>query len=156
MISKDRIVLMSRAAILQQQNSREMETNKYYRKEYVVSHFLTVWLYVTIVFAIVAAAIAVLFIEEYPKEAQNADWMFLLVSALMIYILIVLGYVLICLIVYSMRYGRSQQVVKQYNSIIKQIDKVYSEEEAVIIQSKISAQPAKKVKKKVKNNDQTN
>ena len=51
MINKNRIALMARLEMIEQNNKKELETNDYYRKEYVVSHFLVVWLYITIFFA---------------------------------------------------------------------------------------------------------
>lgn len=148
MISQDRIILMSKAAMLEQNNSKEMGTNHYYRKEYVVSHFLLTWLYVTIVYVALAMCIGVLFIEEFPKEAQNTDWIYVLMTAFMIYVIVVFIYALLCLVIYSLRYGRSIQTVKKYNAIIKQISILDSEEEEVNQPLRIENTSSKKIKKK--------
>ncbi|MBQ2082732.1 MAG: hypothetical protein II688_05620 [Lachnospiraceae bacterium] len=129
MINKNRIALMARLEMIEQNNKKELETNDYYRKEYVVSHFLVVWLYITIFFAIMAGGAAVLFIEEYPKQAQTADWTFMIVSGLMIYALVVAIYIFLSLVIFSVRYGRSQQKVKQYAGLMRQLGAMYERED---------------------------
>ena len=76
-----------------------------------------------------AGGAAVLFIEKYPKQAQTADWMFMIVSGLMIYALVVAIYIFLSLVIFSVRYGRSQQKVKQYAGLMRQLGAMYERED---------------------------
>lgn len=144
---------MSRLEMLRQNNRKELDTNIYDRKEYVVSHFLVVWLYITFFFVAIAGAAAALFIEENPKQAQTADWVFMMATALMIYILVVAVYILISLIIFSVRYGRSRQSVRQYTGLVRQLGAIYEQEDENVRNGNRQGPGLKKLKTKTSKKD---
>jgi uncharacterized membrane protein YcjF (UPF0283 family) len=98
------------------------------------------WICVTMAFMMVAGGAAVVYIEQYPEAAQKLDWIYVLFTLLMVYIIVVVLYVIIAMLVYSRRYDRAQAVVKRYTGALKQLEKEYELEE----RQNIAAEAAKK------------
>ena len=158
MLNEERIRLMTRTAVLEEKNKTAIRANGYYRKEYVVSHFLVVWIWLTISFCILGGGVAFLYIEEFPKEAQNADWRVILYTALILYVMLVFAFAVVSLLVYSYRYSKYQETVKQLNANYKTLERMYKKEAMQLPAGKPAKEP-KKAKRKVftepKNNEQT-
>jgi cell division protein FtsL len=125
MINEEKLRLMTKTALLEQQNRQAFRINRYYKKDYVSYHMILLWICVTMAFVMVAGAVGIVYIEQYPEAAQKLDWRYVFFVLLMGYIILVVAYVIIAMFVYTVRYERAQTVVKKYTGFLKQLDKEY-------------------------------
>jgi uncharacterized membrane protein YcjF (UPF0283 family) len=129
MINEEKLRLMTKTALLEKKSRNQFNINRYYKKDFISYHIILLWICVTMAFAMVAGGAAIVYIEQYPEAAQKLDWVYVLFTLLMVYIIIVVLYVIIAMLVYSRRYERAQAVVKRYTSALKQLGKEYEREE---------------------------
>lgn len=129
MINEEKLRLMTKAALLEKNSAKQFAVNRYFKKDYISSHVLLIWLCVTLAYLMVAGGAAVLYIEEYPEKAQQMDLGTVVFTVLMIYVMIVLVYAIIAMLIYARRYDRAQAVLRKYSAAMKLLEKEYENEE---------------------------
>ncbi len=129
MINEEKLRLMTRAALLEKNSRHAFNINRYFKKDYICFHVILIWICITVAYVMVAGGAAVVYIEQYPEEAQEMDLGMVLFTLLMVYIIIALVYVIISMFVFALRYDRAQAVVRRYNSALKLLEREYEKEE---------------------------
>ncbi|MCR5742147.1 MAG: hypothetical protein K6F92_00260 [Lachnospiraceae bacterium] len=126
MINEEKVTLMTKAAIAEQHGVTDFRTGKYYKRDYVNYHVLLVGICVTIAMVLILGLVAVIFIENYPEKAQHFDWISAGFAALLGYLIVLVFYVIITMIVYTVRYNRASSKIKEYSQTLKRLDNLYN------------------------------
>lgn len=129
MINEERVKNMTRIAIYEKnQGKQQIDMCKYYKSDYVTYHTLQSFIYATIAFCMIGAAVVLLGMESLLEQINTLDYMALAKNILILYGLWIGVYFIISLIVYHIRYDRMKPGVKDYYQKLQLLSEQYEEE----------------------------
>ena len=131
MLDEEKIKLMTKVTIYEK--NEEMDAllmSKYYKEDYVKYGCLKTMVVVTFAYWITVAVTIFLRFEQVMNDLNHIDY-FKIISKLMIgYVLVMAVFYLYAFVVYNYRYAKEKPGIIRYNRWLKQLFKLYEEEEA--------------------------
>lgn len=130
MINEEKVALMTRLALYEEKEGKKnIPLGKYYKEDYVSLHMLNTVIVATFSYVLILAVIVFSHLEEMMAEIANMDYIKAGKDLLIGYVIIVLAYVLISYIVYSIKFKRVRKSLNEYNSNLKQLYNMYSSDQ---------------------------
>ena len=131
MLDEEKIKLMTKVTIYEK--NEEMDAllmSKYYKEDYVKYGCLKTMVVVTFAYWITVAVFILLRFEQVMDNLNNMDY-FKIITRLMIgYVIVMAVFYLYAFIVYNFKYDKRKSGIIRYNRWLKQLYKLYEEEEA--------------------------
>ncbi len=129
MIRTNKVKMMTRAAIFEQEEERKaLHINQFFTADYVIYGMLKSVISLTIAFALAACMWVIYHAEELMTEKTVEDLFALGKQTLVLYGVALLIFLLITLVVYTVRYFRAQKRLKGYRANLRKLAKSYQEE----------------------------
>ncbi|MBQ3512734.1 MAG: hypothetical protein IJA32_02890 [Lachnospiraceae bacterium] len=129
MINEERVKNMTRIAIYEKnQGKSQIGMNKYYKIDYVTYHTLLSFVYATIAFVMIGAAVVLLGMESLLEQINALDYMAIAKDILILYGIWIGIYFIISIIVYNIRYDKIKPEIKEYYQNLKLLNEQYEEE----------------------------
>ncbi len=133
MLNEDKIRLMTKLAIYEQNNGKKsIPVSKYYRSDYMSLKLINSSITVTVAYVIFLSLIVLANVEGFVESVVSPD-----MDILELGIKIVVGYGVVFLvnfvvsyIIYSKRFKGIREDLKKYNADLKQLYQMYKNEEA--------------------------
>ena len=130
MINEEKVALMTRLALYEEKEGKKnIPLGKYYKEDYVSLHMLNTVIVATFSYVLILAVIVFSHLEEMMAEIANMDYIKAGKDLLIGYVIIVLAYVLISYIVYSIKFKRVRKSLNEYNSNLKQLYNMYNSDQ---------------------------
>ena len=134
MINEERIRLMTKACIYEQQEKRKsLHIVSYYRKDYVGLHMIMAWIFATILVGL-AGLLTLAYLTEQTTSVflnfSNLTVLFIILGTA--YLLVVAVYMAISYICYAQRYDQAKENCRRYQAYMKKLNRLYEIEEATV------------------------
>lgn len=126
MINQDRLRLMTKmAAYEQNEGKKNMAIAGYFRSDYIGLQIIKSVICATIAYMIILALFIYYDFEVFMQDIYKMDLIGFGKTVLFYYVIFVAAYVLICYIVFSVRYYKAKKSLKKYYNRLKQLSAMY-------------------------------
>lgn len=129
MIRTNKVKIMTRAAVFEQKEERRaLHISHFFKNDYVLYGMLKSAISLTVAFGLGACMWVIYHAEELMTEKTVEDLFVLGKQVLVWYAAALIVFLLISLVVYSIRYYNAQKRLKGYRSSLRKLMKAYQEE----------------------------
>lgn len=129
MLNEERIKLMTRMAIYEKREGKEMlPIGNYYKSDYVSLKMVTAGISITVAYALFIVLWGVSRAEYLMENIHVMDLAALVKKFAAGYFLLLIAYLLIAFIVYMRRYKAAKNSLKKYYRQLKELSRMYDEE----------------------------
>ncbi len=130
MLNVDRIRQMTKLTSYEEQAGKKaLSVTKYFKKDYVLMNMITVAITTTVAFLLLFAMWMLYEFEYLMQNIHKINLIMLGVRVLIIYVLMLALFLVIGYFVYSYKYRRAKASVAEYVNGLKELEKLYEEEE---------------------------
>lgn len=130
MLSKKKIKVMFRLAVYENgKGKRDLKNTRYYKNDYVRLNILKSIISMTIGYILILSLIAMYNLEYIITNAVSLPYKTIAFMVAGVYILLIMLYIFITILVYSIRYDASKKGVQKYFKYLKYLNKNYSDED---------------------------
>lgn len=130
MLNQEKIALMTKLATYEEkQGKKTIPLSKYYREDYVGLNMMNTAIVITLAYVLVLAMIVFANIQTVMTEIANMDYIRLGRDIIIAYVIVLVIYLLISYIVYSIKFKRVRDSLNEYNGNLKKLYNIYKEEE---------------------------
>lgn len=137
MVSEEKVKLMTRLALYEQNESKSIKSGKFFRNDYIGLHMLMTALLATIAYILLVLIVAIYKTDYLMDNITQLDAFGLGKKLVLIYIAFLIIYMLLAYIVYSVKFRVMQDNNKTYAECLKKLCKVYRREQQENNDSKI-------------------
>ena len=138
MLNENRIGLMTRLAMYEQGEGKEaIKSNKYTKSDYVSLKMINTAITVTIAYFMIVALWVIYKIDEYVADLVNLDYLNIGIKLLVLYVIVIIFYMFVSYMVYSLKYIRMQEMNKKYSDNLKELYLLYKKEEKYKSENKL-------------------
>lgn len=131
MVNEEKVKLMTQMAIYESTKGKEqLPVSKYYKSDYVKFHMLKTAVAATFAYALILTLYGLLHAEELLEQINGMDYLATGKALLLSYAIVVVIYVIIAWVIYSIRYERIKPDVIKYNRLLKKTAEYYKQERA--------------------------
>lgn len=132
MLNEERIKLMTKMAIYEKREGKEMlPVGDYYKSDYVSLKMVTTGISITIAYILLVVLWGISKAEYLMANIHKIDLADLIKKIAAGYILLLLAYLLISFIVYMLKYRAAKKSLKKYYKQLKQLGELYEDEASV-------------------------
>lgn len=129
MLNKQKIKLMTRAAIYEESVGREdLKINMYFASDYIRVNLLKTLIGVTVGYLLAVMLFLGYRYEELLAELANMDLMAMVMDFGVYYVILLAVYAVCALIYYSYKKHQSERNVRQYYAVLKKIEAISEQE----------------------------
>ena len=130
MINQEKVALMTKLAAYEEgQGKKDIPQSKYYREDYISLKMINTAIVVTLAYILVLAMIVFVNVEKMMTQIANMDFIKLGKIVLTYYVIIMVVYMVISYIVYSIKFKKVRESLNEYNGNLKKLYAMYKEEE---------------------------
>lgn len=130
MINQEKIALMTKLAVYEKnEGKKNIPMGKYYKEDYVSLHMINTVIVATFSYILILAAIVFSHIEEMMAEIANMDFIKMGKDIAIGYVVMLLAYLLISYIVFSIKFKRGRKSLNEYNGNLKKLYNIYTADE---------------------------
>lgn len=130
MLNEDKIRLMTKLAIYEQNDGKEsIKSNKYYKKDYVGLKMINTAITITIAYIMCVVLWVIYKVDFFAEKIVSIDIFTLGKKILIIYVIIFIAYMLISYLVYSIKYLKMHDMNIEYSEDLKELYMIYKREE---------------------------
>lgn len=129
MINEEKVILMTHASLYEEKKGKEkLKISRYFRHDYISLQILYGWFFVTVSFVLCAALWGACHMEYLLDNLHKMDLKQFAMTALWIYVLVTVIYVMILYGVCSYRYHEAEKSVGSYARTLRKISEIYVRE----------------------------
>lgn len=130
MLNENKIGLMTRLAMYEQGEGKDaLKSNKYSKSDYVSLKMINTAITVTIAYFMIVSLWIIYKIDEYVADLVNLDYFNMGIKLLVIYVIVLVLYMFVAYMVYSLKYIKMQEMNKKYSDNLKDLYLLYKKEE---------------------------
>ncbi len=127
MVNQDKVALMTKLAIYEEnEGKKNIPMGKYYKDDYVSLHMVNTVIIATFSYVLILAAIIFAHLEQMMAELANMDFVKAGKDIATGYVAIILVYLVISYIVYTIKFKRVRKNLNEYNSNLKKLYGMYT------------------------------
>ena len=127
MINQDKVALMTKLAIYEEnEGKKNIPMGKYYKDDYVSLHMVNTVIIATFSYVLILAAIIFAHLEQMMAELANMDFVKAGKDIAIGYVAIILVYLVISYIVYTVKFKRVRKNLNEYNSNLRKLYGMYA------------------------------
>ena len=129
MLNNDKIRIMTRLALYEQGNGKnDIKISHFYKSDYIRYNILKTIVAVTVGIALLLGFAGLYNMEYIISNATKINYRQLGISLLILYLLIIIGYVILTIAVTSVKYKRARKNLAKYNRDLKELYAIYKAE----------------------------
>ena len=128
MINNDKVSLMTKLAIYENNNSEDIKLSKYYKGDYVRYNVLKALISVTIGYVGILLLILFYNLEDILAKVFEVNYTILGIEIFVSYFVLMIIFGLISFMVYSDKINRSRKNLTNYHRGLKQLSRMYEED----------------------------
>ena len=126
MLDEKKVRLMTKMAMYEQKSGEsDFRISAYYKKDYKSLNIILSWIYMTIGYFILLGIVCVAYLEELVNNLTVSGIVMMLLSALTIYIVLVIVFVIGTNVFYDKKHCRAREGVKRLNAYLNQLRRIY-------------------------------
>ena len=130
MINQEKVALMTKLASYEEKEGKKnIPLSKYYREDYVGLKMVNTGIIVTLAYILVLAILVFVNIDKMMTELANMDYIQLGTNVLIGYVIVLVAYMVISYVVYSVKFRRVRDSLNEYNGNLKKLYNIYKDEE---------------------------
>lgn len=132
MLNQEKIALMTKLASYEENEGKKtIPLSKYRREDYVGLKMINTVIVATFAYVLILASIVLINIEEMMAELANMDYIKAGRDILIGYVVILVVYMAISYVVYSIKFRKVRESLNEYNGNLKKLYNMYREEENI-------------------------
>ena len=129
MISEEKVALMTKLALYEEKEGKKaIPLGKYYKEDYVSLHMLNTVIIATFSYVLILAVLIFAHIEEMMSMIATMDYVQAGKDILIGYVIMLLAYIVISYIVYTIKFKRIRKSLNEYNGNLKKLYNMYNEQ----------------------------
>ena len=137
MLDEKRIYLMTQLALFEEHHKEQLDgVNAYFRGDYIGRHMIKNGLRVTLVFLLILAGWGLYHAETLIVDITQIDVTALGVRILFAYAVTMCAFLVLTYGIQAIRYARARKDLYQYRELLRQLEKVYQQEETEMINAR--------------------
>ena len=117
------------ASYEEKEGKKNIPLSKYYREDYVGLKMVNTGIIVTLAYILVLAILVFVNIDKMMTELANMDYIQLGTNVLIGYVIVLVAYMVISYVVYSVKFRRVRDSLNEYNGNLKKLYNIYKDEE---------------------------
>ncbi len=130
MINQEKVALMTRLAIYEEnEGKKNIPMGKYYKEDYVSLHMVNTVIIATISYILILGAVIFAHLEQMMAEIANMDFIKAGKDIAIGYVAMILLYLIISYIVYTIKFKRVRKSLNEYNGNLKKLYAMYTDNE---------------------------
>ncbi len=130
MLNEDRIRLMTKLALYEQEEGREaIKSNKYTKSDYVSIKMINTAVVITIGYILAVTLYIIHTVDNFVEKIVKLDLVKIGIRFLVIYLIVFCIYMLLAYVIYSMKYIKMQEMNEEYSEELKELYLLYKKEE---------------------------
>lgn len=137
MVSEEKVKIMTKLALYEQKEKKSIKASSYYKNDYVGFNMINTALLVTICYVAILAIVGVCRMDYFMKHITEMDIWGWGRKLIILYIAIVIVYMLLAYIVYSVKYKVMQESNREYTEDLKRLSRIYKREKREKREAKI-------------------
>lgn len=132
MINYEKIVLMTKLASYEENEGKHtIPLSKYRREDYISLKMINTAIFITFAYVLILASMVVINIEEMMAELANMDFIKAGTYIVAGYVIVLVVYMAISYVVYSIKFKRVRESLNDYNGLLKELYGFYKDEENI-------------------------
>ena len=129
MINEERVKNMTRIAIYEKnQGKNEIAMSRYYKIDYVSYYMLQSFIYATIAFVMIGAAMVLMEMQTLLEQVNSLDYIAVAKDVLLLYGVWIFIFMMMSFIIYNIRYDKMKPNIKKYYERLKLLGEQYEQE----------------------------
>lgn len=129
MLNEDKVKLMTHVAMYEKHSGRKnMKMTKYFRGDYVSWNMIKTAVAITIAYMLTAGCWVLYHLEYLMENLYTMDLVELVRQVLVYYIAVLVGYMILSYIIYTVKYSKAMKSLKRFRSSLKKIRQISHEE----------------------------
>lgn len=137
MVNEEKVKVMTRLALYEQKESKAIKTAKYYKDDYIGLNMINTAILITVCYVFILLIGMIYKIDYLMNHITEIDIWGIGKKLVVIYIALVIIYMLLAYIVYSVRFRVAQESNKGYMEDLKKLCRMYKREQRVKTETKI-------------------
>ena len=129
MINEEKIALMTKLALYEEKEGKKaLPMGKYYKEDYVSLHMVNTVIIATFSYLLILAVIVFSHIEDMMANIANMDIIKLGKDVVIGYVVMLVAYIIISYVVYTIKFKRVRKSLNEYNGNLKKLYNMYSKD----------------------------
>jgi type III secretory pathway component EscU len=125
MLNEEKIKLMTKLAMYEKHTGKKtMKIAKYFRSDYISWNMIKTALAVTLAYALIVGLWLAYHLEEYVEQLYSLDYLALVRGIVEQYFILLICYMVISYLVYSIKYALAMKSLKRYDGNLKRLKRV--------------------------------
>lgn len=129
MVSEEKVKLMTKLAMYEQKEQKSIKSGKYYKNDYIGINMINTALLITVCYIAILVVIGIYRMDFFMNHITEIDIWGWGRKLVILYISVVIIYMLLAYIVYSVKYRVMQEGNKEYAEDLKKLCKLYRKEQ---------------------------
>lgn len=126
MLNEKKVRLMTKMAMYEKKSGEsDFRISAYYKKDYKSLNMILSWIYMTIGYLILLGIVCVAYLEELVNNLTVSGIIMMILSALTIYIVLVIVYVIGTNVFYEKKHHKAREGVKMLNACLNRLRRMY-------------------------------
>ncbi len=126
MLNENKIKMMTKMAIFEKNNGKELKCHiKYYKSDYITYNLIKSLIAATIAYMIILVIVAVYNMDYLVSNINSIDYKNAGIVLIWTYLLFVIVYSVIAYFVHAYKYEKSKDGVKKYYSRLTRLERFY-------------------------------
>ncbi|MBQ2744414.1 MAG: hypothetical protein IJF37_02165 [Lachnospiraceae bacterium] len=129
MINEEKIALMTKLALYEEKEGKKaLPMGKYYKEDYVSLHMVNTVIIATFSYLLILAVIVFSHLEDMMANIANMDIIKLGKDVVIGYVVMLVAYIIISYVVYTIKFKRVRKSLNEYNGNLKKLYNMYSKD----------------------------
>lgn len=130
MIDEKKVALMTKLALYEENEGKKaLPMGKYYKEDYVGLHMINTVIIATFSYLLILAVIIFSHLETMMAELANMDFIKVGKDLIIGYVAMLVVYIVISYIVYTIKFKRVRKSLNEYNGNLKKLYLMYSSDQ---------------------------
>lgn len=134
MLSEERVCQMTHLAIYDEDKRRKQKKKRviqYYKKDYIAMEMIKSFIYGTIAYVLMMGMLAIYFVQNNVAWIEAVGTVASMIAAVILYIAFIIFFLVLTYRIYSRRYTKEREQLKEYQKTLREVVRLYEEEQNV-------------------------
>lgn len=129
MLNNNKIKIMTKLALYEQGNGKnDIKTSHFYKMDYIRYSALKTIVSTTVGFILLLTLVGLYNVEYFINKATEVNYRQLGTNIMILYIVVVTAYVVLTMIITSIKYKNTRKNLVKYNKDLKELNEIYKNE----------------------------
>lgn len=131
MLSEERVRRMTHLAMYDENKRKKQKEKKivqYYKRDYIAMEMIKSFIYGTIAYILLVGMLAVYFVQNNVEWTNGIGTVGGMIVAVILYVAFMIFFLVLTYKIYSIRYTKEREQLKEYQKILREVVQLYEEE----------------------------